>query len=405
MLLKSSASPDHPFSKFGCGNYETLTQGGKIVNSTSSEGIGSLPVADLVQFWKTYYQTYNLRLCVVGQASLDAIQKAVENTFGTLPKSEGKPRRQSAREEQMFKLENAQYDGVAAFDSKQLGKIRHIKPIVESRQIKLMFATPPIDDALIKKCKPYRVLSHLLGHEAPGSLHSVLDEEGLLIGLTSGTGLSISDFSLFALTISLTPKGMQQYERVLDLSFQWIAMIRDALESQNGLMQSYHDELRDISNMNFRFRESGDPTEFCSSAADLMFESDNPPSDILFRSSEAGEYDPVVTKAFLDRFSPENSLINVISSDWKEEDAWEIEKWYGAKYQMFDMTEEQKSKWLTPSECDERLQLPGLNKYIPTDFSVRCDDGLEDKIKSNATTPPEVLIEKDNFRMWHKMDR
>ena len=27
-LLKHGASSDHPFSKFGCGNYETLTDGG-----------------------------------------------------------------------------------------------------------------------------------------------------------------------------------------------------------------------------------------------------------------------------------------------------------------------------------------------------------------------------------------
>jgi secreted Zn-dependent insulinase-like peptidase len=48
-----------------------------------------------------------------------------------------------------------------------------------------------------------------------------------LTGLSSGVGIDSSDFSLFSLNIDLTPKGMEQKDRVLNLTFQWIALIRD----------------------------------------------------------------------------------------------------------------------------------------------------------------------------------
>jgi hypothetical protein len=67
-LLKNAANQEHPFSKFGCGNYETLTQGGKIVNGTYSEPGQSSPAQGALQeFWNKYYVTTNMRLCVVGR--------------------------------------------------------------------------------------------------------------------------------------------------------------------------------------------------------------------------------------------------------------------------------------------------------------------------------------------------
>ncbi|KAI2497496.1 hypothetical protein MHU86_16998 [Fragilaria crotonensis] len=410
-LLKFSACQEHPFSKFGCGNYNTLTQGGKIVNATHSEGVGSLPVDDLLQFWKTYYQTYNLRLSVVGKASLDSLQKTVEETFGSLPPSEGVPRRQKLKDtDVIYKKEYAQYDAPPAFGPAQLKKIRYVVPLVETRSIKLYFATPPLDDPLLKQSRPYRVLSHLLGHEAPGSLHSLLNDEGLLTGLSSGVGIDSSDFSLFSLNIGLTPKGMEQKDRVLNFLFQWIALIRDGLADES-LMKAYHEELRQISDISFRYRENGDPTDFCSHSAELMFE--NEPSKILYGENAGGEYDPVVAKAFLERMIPENAMITIISPEFEGvgESEWQTEKWYGAKYHVVDFTDDQVREWTHSSAIDERLRLPALNAYIPTDFTLRCDEeespegSSDDDDDDDVFSPPEIIIRRPGMKLWHKLDR
>lgn len=216
-------------------------------------------------------------------------------------------------------------------------------------------------------------------------------------------GVDTSDFSLFSVTISLTQKGMSQHERVLDLFFQWVAMIRNTLE-EDGLMQEYHDELRQIAEVNFRFRENGNPTGFCTAAAKLLFAQE--PRNILSSASLTSEYDPEVTKQFFDRVKPENSMINVWNSDFGKEDCvdWETEKWYAGKYKLFDISSDQQESWSNPSKIDERLNLPELNKFVPTDFSIRSDNnGLDPEDVSNLSTPT-VLLQENNLRMWHKMD-
>jgi len=423
-LLKSSASPQHPFSKFGCGNYETLTQGGKIINATHSTGIESLPVDDLKEFWKTHYQSYNLRLAVVGRSSLDALQETVEQTFGALSYSEGKSKEEvydQAKDEKSSRnsifSSMSPYDAPPAFGREQLTKLRYVVPLVEARSIKLHFATPSSEDPVLKESRPARVISHLLGHEAPGSLHAVLNELGYVTSLSSGVSVGTSDFSLFSLTLSLTPEGMKERDFVLDLAFQWIALIRDTLENNSELREDLHEEMNHLAQMNFNFRENGDVTDFCSQASDLMFDYPNY-SEILRVSVKAGPYDPVVAKAFLELLRPENAMINIVSADLEsdeslEKEAWQTEPWYGAKYQVKDIPEKQLLKWNNPSELNPQLQSPGLNKYIPTDFSLRCDDDEhrslsiqhdEQNTAKRESPPPSILLDRPGFRMWHKLD-
>jgi insulysin len=369
---------------------------------------GTSPRPDLLEFWKTHYQTYNLRLCVVGRAGLDNLQQTVEETFGQLPPSNGQPRHRNENGDSssgIFLREHAQYEGVAAFGPGELGRLIETIPFLESRTIKLSFATPPLDDPMLKGSRPYRVVSHLLGHEAPGSLHALLNDMGYLMDLSSGIGVDTSDFSLFTLTMSLTPKGMRERDTVLDLVFQWIAMIRKTALEDVSKMQLYHNELRNISEMNFRFRENGDPTDFCSSAAELMFNTE--PSHILVGSSRTGDYDPAVAQQFFNRLRPENCLITVVNSDLDSSAAdWKQEPWYGAKYRVLELSAEQMKEWESPERFDPSLHLPALNDYIPTDFSLRCDDHGHEEVSEDAELePPSLLIDRQDLRLWHKMDR
>lgn len=407
-LLKSVADQRHPFGNFGCGNYDTL------MTEPGQEKL----LSELRRFWRDYYQTYNLRLAVVGHGSLDALQTTVEETFGQLPNSEGAPRRVRDIPGRFFTREHAVYGGddpdnlIAAFGPEQLGVLRQVIPFTEARSIKVYFATPPLDDPAIRSSKPYRALSHFLGHEAPGSLHALLSEEGYLTALSSGLALDSSDFSLFSLTLALTPKGMKAKDQVLDLLFQWIALLR---RQSDDTLAAYHEELRQIGSTNFRFRENNDPADFCGTASELLFEEDLDPARILIVSNEASEYDPQVSRAFLDRLRPENCMVTIHNSDLDPSEGdieWKTEKWYGAQYTEEKLSPELIASWENPSSSDSRLQAPGLNKFIPTDFSLRCDDdggmrpGEQSATKEELVKePPSLLIDRPNLRMWHKMDR
>uniref|UniRef100_A0A7S4HIU6 Insulin-degrading enzyme n=1 Tax=Odontella aurita TaxID=265563 RepID=A0A7S4HIU6_9STRA len=438
-LLKSGTSEGHPFRKFGCGNYNTLTNGGDISGEIAESSGGSNPRDDLVKFWEDNYKPTNMRLCIVGRAGLDDLQKTVEETFGAIappPPSvddEAEEATNGDSSGKLFRTEHSTYGGVRAFDASNLGLVREVVPVVEQRIIKMQFATPPLEDPVLQETRPYRVLSHLIGHESPGSLHSLLNDEGLINSLSSGVGIDTSDFSLCSLTVSLTKKGMEQRERVLELIWQWIALIRSAVEEdEDGLMARYHDEMRQMSKVNFSYRENGDPTDFSSSVADLLFYHE--PSRVLAASSMTGPFDAEVTKAFLERLRPQNCIVTVWDPDLEKEEGsdvvtsasgtssasaspWQEEKWYGAKYREVRLPEEVVDHWDNPKNLDSRLKLPKLNEFIPTDFSLRCDDddaahaeldepkGADANEAPGKVTPPSILIERPGLRMWHKMDR
>jgi len=400
-FLKSISNQKNPFSKFGCGNYETLMQRGEP------------PIDELKKFRENYYTTSNMRLAIVGTSSLDALQDSVERTFGQLEYSNQPPRREGVNPNSVtFPREHAIYGPEnPAFGSDQLGKYREIIPLLETRSLRVQFATPPLDDPVLQKSRPHRVISHLLGHESPGSLHQVLNDMGYLTSLTSGASIDTSDFSLFGLSLSLTPKGMQEKDRVVDLIFEWIALIKKTALEQPELVSKYHDELRQIGITNFKFRENGDSVDFCSSASEALFDKSAAPHELLVSGSTYDDYDPVVAKAFLERLRPDNCMITVTDSGLKKDDSgeWEVEPLYGATFRIQDIPMTDMKKWESPESSDGQLHVPELNKYIPTDFSLRCDDQgpeLTDSEREKARkVPPVLLHEGKNLRVYHKMDR
>jgi insulysin len=377
-LLKHGASRRHPFSKFGCGNYETLTnggdpdlggggasngeEGGVVGSSTTLFGGGTSPRDDLVKFWTEKYHAGNLRLCVVGRASLDDLQRTVEGSFGAvrppppdfvangiidranagtliLP-GEGEHRVRDDGGNLVFQTEHSTYSPNVAFGREELGLVREVIPLVESRTIKIFSACPPLDDPVLRESRPFRVLSHLVGHESPGSLHHLLMEEGWINGLSSGTGVSTTDFCLSNVAITLTPRGMRDRDMVLAKTWQWLALIKDAvMNDPHGVIEQYHNELRTLTETSFKFREMGDPTDFCSAAAERLF--DHEPSKILLGSAEVGDYDVDVARAFLERLTPQNSLVVITGPELEDE---EIEKAVVSARDSHWQTEEVRSR-------------------------------------------------------------
>jgi insulysin len=78
-------------------------------------------------------------------------------------------------------------------------------------------------------------------------------------------------------------------------------------------------------------------------------------------------------------------------------------------YRTQQFTPEQIQAWESSESIDERLKLPELNGYIPTDFSLRCDDnavGATPTVsEAERNVAPKKVWERDGLRLWHKMDK
>ena len=62
-------------------------------------------------------------------------------------------------------------------------------------------------------------MSHLFGHEGENSLLSYLISEGLALELSSGYDHELWNFSTFSVDITLTKKGLENYEKVIEAVF------------------------------------------------------------------------------------------------------------------------------------------------------------------------------------------
>ncbi len=68
--------------------------------------------------------------------------------------------------------------------------------------------------------QPEHYISHLIGHEGPGSLHSVLREKGLCNSLTAGLSHTAPGFGFFTVTVDMTEKAMDCVDEIITLLFQ-----------------------------------------------------------------------------------------------------------------------------------------------------------------------------------------
>jgi len=375
-ILKSSCDENHPFRKFGCGNYETLT---------SSPRCSARD--DLLKFWDEKYHAGNVRVCVLGRGALDELQDLVETHFA------------GVRHGELTSVIDANNDSKSkAFTNKQLSIIREIKPCKAGQKISFMFNVPPtcVDES--KSCvRPHRVISHLIGHEGNGSLHQILNDEGLIYGLSSGMGVDTSDFGLFSVTLRLTKKGIQQRDHVTALFWQWINLIKTFTESND--LAAYHEELRALSSIAYRFKENGNPVDFCSAMSENMFYYS--PQELINAAYKTGDYDHEVVCKFINRLIPNNSMVHVWDSNFETNSEWKIEKWYKGEYNEIMMSSEDLDIWTNSlPDHDVRLEIPKLNAYIPDDFTLKSP--LERIV--HPTQYPTKLVENERFRFWHKID-
>lgn len=111
------------------------------------------------------------------------------------------------------------------FDKDNLGTFFKITPVADIDKIKFWwlidYQTPHY------KKSPCCYLTHLFGHEGENSLIALLINEGLILDGGSGYSSEMRLFSGFSLTLSLTKKGLAEYEKVCDIVFSYIKMLKE----------------------------------------------------------------------------------------------------------------------------------------------------------------------------------
>lgn len=161
-LEKSLSNPKHPYCHFSTGNLEVLKE------LPEANGIN---VRDkFMEFHAKHYSANRMKLVVLGREPLDVLQNWVVELFSDVVNKNLPPNRWTEE------LPLRDID---------LGTQCFAKPVMDSRELNLIF--PFIDEEFLFESQPSRYISHLIGHEGPGSIMSLIKAKGWANSLSAGS--------------------------------------------------------------------------------------------------------------------------------------------------------------------------------------------------------------------------
>ncbi|EST05004.1 Peptidase M16, N-terminal [Kalmanozyma brasiliensis GHG001] len=368
-LDKTLSDPSHPYSQFGTGSYQTLWEDPK------SKG---MDVRDeLLKFHDQYYSANVMKLVVLGREDLDQLTSWVIEKFSGV--------RNTGREPPLFDR--------SPLTQEQLQKQIFAKSVRDVRKLKIAFPIP--DQGPHFRSKPGHFLSHFIGHEGEGSILSHLKKKGWCDRLSAGASGDANGFEFFKISIDLTQEGLQNHEKVIESVFKYIHLLRNS-----NLEQWNHDEVAQLSELMFRFKEKIDPADYASSTATQM-QMPYPREWILSGGWLTRDFDRDLIKQTLENLTPQNCRVVVMAKTLPDgSTSWERkEKWYGTEYSIKPLPSQLLSQ--APTEFED-LHLPQRNAFIPANFDFK--GSIADAKGKKPTPRPQLVLDNDSMRVWHKLD-
>ena len=370
-LSKSVANLDHPYHKFSTGNLKTLR------DDPLNRGVKIREA--FIAFYQKHYSANRMKLVVLGREPLDELESWVTELFSNVKNQD---------------LAQNRWDGIGLYTKEQLSTQVFAKPVMESRSLEMYF--PYRDEETMFESQPSRYISHLIGHEGPGSILAYLKEKGYANGLSSGAMPLCPGSAFFTISIKLTPEGFKHYEEVVKTVFQYVALMQEVAPQQ-----WIFDDMKDMAEVDFRFKQKSPASRFTSRMSSVM-QKPLPRSWLLSGLSKIRVFDPKSISQAIQFLRPDNFRMIVVTQDYKG--GWDQkEKWYGTDYKLAKISpdfssELEQALHSKPSDRPAELHLPHKNEFIPTRLSV------EKREVAEPSKAPKLIRNDDKVRLWHKKD-
>ncbi|XP_077297857.1 insulin-degrading enzyme-like isoform X2 [Arctopsyche grandis] len=361
-LNKSTADPNHPFNKFGTGNRDTL--------ETIPKKMGIDVHKELLKFHSKWYSANLMSLAIFGKESLDDLEKMTVDMFSEI---EDKDVTMPSWPQHPYSEE---YQGL------QLNAI----PVKDVRNLYMAFPIP--DTRLLYKSAPLHYISHLIGHEGPGSLLSLLKAKGWCNSLGSSAQYGGRGFATFNINVDLTENGINHTEDIVELVFQYINLL-----NKEGIHKWIFDEQANILATGFRFKDKEEPRRFVAGYVNDI--QDYPMEHIMSAHFNLTDWKPELIQEFLSMLTPERIRIAIIGKAF-ESTCDQSEKWYGTKYHLEKISKEKLDRW---NKCglNDGLHLPAVNSFLPDSLNLIEPD-------PESKEYPTIVYDTPLMRVWYKQD-
>ena len=320
-----------------------------------------------------------MKLVVLGRESLDQLEDWVGDLF------EGVKNKN---------LPQNRWDGVHPYTENELLTRVFVKPVMDSRSLEIYF--PYLDEEHMYEAEPSRYISHLIGHEGPGSILAYIKSKGWANALTAGAMSVCPGAAFFTISIKLTEEGLKEYQEVVKVVFQYISLIKE-VPPQEWIV----DEVREMAEVDFRFQQKTPASSFTSKVSSIM-QKPLPREWLLSGLGLIRRFDSQAISQALMYLRTDNYRLTIVSQtfpgDWDQK-----EKWYGTEYRCERIDPEFKAAVThagenTSSTRPKELHLPHRNQFIPTKLTVEKKDVIE------PSKVPKLIRNDEHARVWWKKD-
>ena len=370
-LNKSLSNPKHPFCHFSTGSYQTLH------DDPLKRGVAIRD--EFIKFYEKHYSANLMKLVILGRENLDTLESWAEELFTPIVNQD---------------LPRNKWNEVEPYTDEELTTQIFAKPVFDMRSLDIYF--PYRDEEDFYESQPGGYLSHLIGHEGPGSILAYLKDKGWATELGAGQEPVSPGTAFFTISVRMTEEGLKQYRQIIKIVFQYIAMLKETPPQQWVV-----DELKIMSEVNFRFKQKRPASRTTSSLSGRM-QTPYPRDRLLSGPSLIRKFNPEAIKEGLSYLRPDNFRITLVSQQYPGK--WnKKEKWYGTEYDYEKIPEdllkdiEAAAKEPAASRPSD-LHMPSTNKFIPERLDV------ERKEVSEPLKAPKLLRNDDGIRLWFKKD-
>lgn len=340
-------APGHPARHFGTGSKETL------------EGVTR---DELLAFYRSHYSANRMTLALAGSAGLDQLERWAREYFSAVADRQLPPLAYPAE----------------YLPRKPALRVLRMEPIKDLRQLHLEFPTPGLYAGWPHKSA--ELLGYVLGAEGPGSLLAQLKAEGLATSLAAGVQSATAQYGAIELQIGLTPLGLQQLPRVLELVFATARTLRE-----QGLPPHLFRERQTLARLDERYRDKG---EGANRAAGLASALQFYPLEVAERVPYLWlQEDSAALQDLLGRVSPDNLLVTVVAQGQPTD---RVEPYYGTRYSYSEDGGAAYAALLQPPRL-ATIFPPRPNPFVPARTALQA-------------LQPARLIDEPALSLYHAQD-
>lgn len=343
---QATANQDHPFSRFFCGNSESLAK----------------VTQDVLKKWfAENYSSDIMHLVVYSPLPLDALKELIVEKFEQIPNKNFKQNEDTS---------------TPIYTKESGGNITFIEPISDTDELTLLWEIP-YDNENIGELVAY-ALEHgeknLLAH---------LKKEGLATNLIVSPSKLSKKSALFEIIFALTKTGVKNYKEVIKAAFEALELLK-----KESIPEYLNDEIKTMSTLAYQYQERKNPSNFVMEmAVDLKLEDLSTYPNKTFLPPA---YDKERIKEFVNSLTPRNCHFYLLTLPENIHMTYDKKvKWSNTAYRIKPLDKNILSlvEKVTPNS---EIKFSEPNRFIPTSVQL-----VDHYIKEGSLENPINMDMKD----------